>query len=272
MRRFLYCLVVACIAATVTAASAQMKPLVSLTRLDCGTPADPFDVNARFSDTRAFAGLKLQFVFSCYLVRHGDEYMVWDTGHAPTAGPVAPKVSLVEQLAQIGVKPEQVKYVGISHFHSDHIGQANSLPKATLLIGKGDWDGLTAPKPPPGVNPQLLSNWVSGGGTVEPVPNDKDVFGDDSVVMLYTPGHTPGHHSLLVRLADKGPVILSGDFVHFRENYESGGVPFFNADRSQTLASIDRVKKLAANLKATVIIQHDKRDIEALAAFPAAQN
>jgi N-acyl homoserine lactone hydrolase len=102
------------------------------------------------------------------------------------------------------------------------------------------------------------------------VPLDKDVFGDGTVIMLSTPGHTPGHHSLLVKLAQMGPVILSGDAVHFNENYDGGGAPAFNFDRAQTLASIDRIKKLAANLKATVVIQHDARDIGKLPAFPAA--
>ena len=101
------------------------------------------------------------------------------------------------------------------------------------------------------------------------MPLDKDVFGDGTVMMLYTPGHTPGHHSLLVRLKEKGNVLLSGDLTHFHENYESNGVPNFNSDRAQTLASLDRFKKIAANLKATVIIQHDARDVSKLPAFPA---
>ena len=253
-------------------ASAQTTPDMTLTRLDCGTPAAPVEVNQRFSDTWAYDGLKLTFVFSCYLVKHGNDYLLWDSGHSMSAGAVAPKVSLIDQLARLKLTPDQIKYVGISHYHGDHVGQANSFPKSTLLIGKGDWDVLTSPKPPTGVNPLLVSNWVSGGGTVEPVPQDKDVFGDGTVIMLNTPGHTPGHHSLLVKLPRKGSVILSGDFVHFRENYESGGVPGFNSDRSQTIASIDRVKKIAANSKATVIIQHDARDIGILPAFPASAN
>ena len=65
-------------------------------------------------------------------------------------------------------------------------------------------------------------------------------------------------------------VLLSGDFAHFRENFETSGVPSFNTDRAATLASTDRVKKIAANLKATVIIQHDARDVGKLPAFPAA--
>ena len=75
---------------------------------------------------------------------------------------------------------------------------------------------------------------------------------------------------LLVRLKEKGPVVLVGDAVHFHENYTTPGVPGFNYDRAQTLASIDRIKDIEKNLKATVIIQHDPRDIGKLPAFPQA--
>jgi N-acyl homoserine lactone hydrolase len=115
-----------------------------------------------------------------------------------------------------------------------------------------------------------FKSWIDEKRKVEPLAVDKDVFGDGSVVVLRTPGHTPGHSCLLVRLKDMGPVVLAGDLVHFRENYEGNGVPWFNVDRAQSVASIDRVKQLVANLKATFIIQHDMRDIGKLPAFPAA--
>jgi N-acyl homoserine lactone hydrolase len=250
------------------ATSAQAAD-VTLSRLDCGTPQAPTVVNERFSDTYAFPGLKVQFVFSCYLVKHGDEYMLWDTGHSMTAPNVAPKVSVVDQLAQVNVKSDQIKYVGISHYHADHTGQIDSFPKATLLIGAKEWDAITNPKPAQGVNFKPFEGWIKGESKVEPQPIDKDVFDDGTVIMLRTPGHTAGHSSLLVKLAQMGPVILSGDAVHFRENYDTDGVPMFNFDRAQTVASIERIKKLAAGQKATVIIQHDARDIEKLPVFPA---
>jgi len=210
----------------------------------------------------------MQLVFSCYLIKHGDEYLLWDTGN-PTTSPTV-KISLVDQLTQLKLKPEQIKYVGISHYHADHTGQVGSFPQSTLLIGKGDWDVLTDAKPNKMANPAPFANWISGGGKVEAVPVDKDIFGDGSVVMLNMPGHTPGHHSLLVKLKDMGNVLLSGDLAHFQENYDGNGVPTFNTNRSETLASFDRFKKIAANLKATVIIQHEARDIGKLPAFPAA--
>src|SRR5579871_6601209 len=243
---------------------------VSLLRMaDCGTPQAPTAVNQRFSDTYAYPELKLQLVYSCYLVKHDNDYMMWDTGHAMTMPNVAPKVSLVDQLAKVNVKPDDIKYVGISHYHADHTGQVSSFPKATLLIGAKEWDAITAPKPAEGVNYKPFESWIKGEAKVEPVPLDKDVFGDGSVIMLYTPGHTPGHHSLLVKLPQMGAVLISGDLAHFHENYETNGVPTFNTDRAQSLASLDRVKKIAAGMKATVIIQHDARDIDKLPVFPA---
>jgi glyoxylase-like metal-dependent hydrolase (beta-lactamase superfamily II) len=233
-----------------------------LTRLDCGTPQAPTAVNQRFSDTYAYGDLKLQLVYSCYIVKHDGDYLLWDTGHAMTTPNFAPKVSIVDQLAKLNIKPDQVKYVGISHYHADHTGQVASFPKATLLIGAREWDAITAPKPAEGVNYKPFENWAKGEGKVEPLVLDKDVFGDGSVIVLRTPGHTPGHQSLLVKLP------LSGDAAHFHENYDSDGVPAFNYDRAQTVASLERLKKLVATQKAKLIIQHDARDIGMLPAFP----
>ena len=260
----------ACAAALAAVAAPARAADMALTRLDCGTPQAPIAVNQRFSDISAYPELSLQFVYSCYLVKHGDDYLLWDTGHAMTAPNVAPKVSIVDQLAKLGLKPEQVKYVGISHYHADHTGQVASFPGATLLIGAREWDAITAPKPAQGVNYKPFEHWAKGEGKLEALALDKDVFDDGSAIVLRTPGHTPGHQSLLVKLPQMGAVIIVGDAVHFRENWDSGGVPAFNFDRAQTIASIERLKKLAANLKATVIIQHDKRDIDKLPAFPAA--
>jgi N-acyl homoserine lactone hydrolase len=251
------------------ATSAQAAPEMSLARIDCGTPQAPTVVNERFSDTYAYGDLKVQFVFSCYLIKHGDDYMLWDTGHSMTAPNVAPKVSVVDNLAKIDVKPDQIKYVGISHYHADHTGQVASFPKATLLIGAKEWEAITSPNPAQGVNFKPFEGWIKGDNKVEPQPIDKDVFGDGTVIMLRTPGHTPGHSSLLVKLAQMGPVIITGDAVHFHENWDTVGVPAFNYDHAQTVASIERLKKIAANLKATVIIQHDARDVDKLPVFPA---
>jgi len=251
-------------------ALAQAPAEITLTRIDCGTGATPTDVGQRFTDSFAYKDLNLTFTFSCYLIKHGNDYMVWDTGFAPGSNPNAPKVGIVDRLKEVNVTPDQVKFVGISHFHGDHTGQLAPFTNATLLIGKADWDGVTATPPMQGANAAGFKSWIDEKRKVEPLTGDKDVFGDGRVLVLRMPGHTPGHSSLLVRLKEMGPVLLTGDLVHFRENYESGGVPSFNFDRAATVASIERMKQIVANLKATVVIQHDMRDIGKLPAFPAA--
>ncbi len=72
--------------------------------------------------------------------------MIWDSGHSMAVGDRAPKVSMVNQLVQLKLKPEHMKYIGISHYHGDHIGQVSSFPQSTLLIGKGDWDIIASGK------------------------------------------------------------------------------------------------------------------------------
>jgi glyoxylase-like metal-dependent hydrolase (beta-lactamase superfamily II) len=271
MKNASYCLLIGAFACATVAAQA---PELTLTRMDCAGPiAIPSDV-ARFSDTYAYDGKKVQLTGSCYLIKHGGDYLVWDTGYPTAASGIAQgtsptvKTPLVDQLAQLNLKPEQIKYVGVSHYHGDHIGQVGSFPSATLLIGKNDWDALNNAQPGGLANPAPVKHWIGGGGKVEPVAKDKDVFGDGSVVMLDMPGHTPGHHSLLVKLKEKGNVLLTGDLAHFHENYDGNGVPTFNTSRDETLASFDRFKSIAKNLKATVIIQHDARDIDKLPTFP----
>ena len=251
---------------------------LTLTRLDCGA-VQVNRLNA-FSDTEAYPGQSKRLSVGCYLIRKGDAYMLWDTGLPATLKGVTPSTTgdmsatvsqtIPEQLARLGVKPEQIAVVAISHYHFDHIGQVATFPNAKLYIGKRDWDALRANPPAAGVDPAPFARWVSGGGAVEPVSGDKDIFGDGSVTMIDLPGHTPGHHGLLVRLAKAGPVLLTGDLTHFTENYAANGVPEFNTDRAASLASLDRFKALAANLKATVIIQHEPADIAKLPAFPKA--
>jgi glyoxylase-like metal-dependent hydrolase (beta-lactamase superfamily II) len=259
------------------AAAPQVPPgqaPLSLWRLDCGS-ATIKDYNGFFSDVSAYPPGPKTVTDSCYLIRDGDRLLLWDTGLSdalvghPDDNPVmaaSMKEGLVAQLARIGVSAEQVAIVGISHYHGDHIGQASRFAKARLLIGKGDLDALRAPDGP---DAAPLAPWLKGGAPVKAVTGDHDVFGDGKVVMLSTPGHTPGHHSLLVRLAS-GPVILSGDLWHFTEQVAIDGVPPFNTDRAQTLASMDRIRKLAANIHARVVIQHEPADIAKLPAFPEA--
>lgn len=264
------------ILATVLAAMAQASgaaPEVRLWRLDCGTiEAGNFSY---YSDTGRYDGQARRMAVSCYLIRHGDEYMLWDAGLSGRLEgrretvedmELSVRKRIVPQLAEIGVAPAQVRYVGISHRHWDHSGQASDFPDATLLIGAEDLEALDASTDADdraGVLP-----WLEGGAKARPLIGDHDVFGDRTVVMVDLPGHTPGHHGLYVRLKEKGVVLLSGDQFHARESYDTNQVPAFNDDRADTLASSDRFRRIAEELKATVIIQHEPGDVALLPQFP----
>jgi glyoxylase-like metal-dependent hydrolase (beta-lactamase superfamily II) len=267
MKKLLATLLLLTATAGQSQSQAPAKQPLQLWRVDCGS----LEVDlSTFSDTGLYAGQRRTLTSSCYLIRNGDQYLLWDTGlDGALAGKPRDKDGselkerLVTQLARVGVTPSDVKFVGISHYHYDHTGQAADFPNATLLIGKKDFDVVKSRE-------QLATRfapWLTGGGKVEEVARDKDVFGDGRVTMLGLPGHTPGHSALLVRLA-AGPVLLSGDQYHFSEQVANRGVPTFNADRADTLASHDRFDRLARNLRARVIIQHEPRDISKLPALP----
>lgn len=243
-------------------------------RLDCGEVfVSPLD---SFSDTYLYEGQEKQLVASCYLIRHGERYLLWDAGlpgelagnsHGDGPYRLSLRARLTDQLARIGVRPEQVTFLGISHYHDDHIGQAADFGSATLLIGAEDWEAVRTRRPETAAR---FRPWIEGGGRVEAVARDHDVFGDGTVVMLYTPGHTPGHHALLVRLRGRGPILLTGDLYHFTEQLRDGGMASWNTSRADTLASRDRLTAIARSLNATLIIQHEPADIARLPLFPEA--
>ena len=97
---------------------------------------------------------------------------------------------------------------------------------------------------------------------------DFDVFGDGSVTILSTPGHTPGHQSLLVKLPNTGAVVLSGDAAHFKENWDNRRVPSNNVDKEQTLASMQKISDVLTREKAQLWINHDKAQRDSLKMAP----
>jgi len=256
-------------AATNTAAAAAQ---LSLVRLDCGN-AEFKDMNGFFSDRPGvYPPGPGKATDSCYLIRHGDQLMVWDTGFpAETKGkPLVQGMmtgtmdrTLAEQLQQLGVKPADVDVVGISHLHGDHIGQAAQFTNARLLIGKRDFEQL-AGKPD-----DSFQGWRGAGKPVTLASADTDVFGDGSVTAIYLPGHTPDHLGLLVKLKS-GPVLLTGDLYHSTISRQKRSMPGFNTSRDETLRSMDKFEALAKQTGAKVVIQHEPNDIGKLPAFPAA--
>jgi len=255
-------------AANTNAPAAQL----SLTRLDCGN-ADFKDMNGFFSDRPGvYPPGPGKATDSCYLIRHGDQQMVWDTGF-PAATKDKPMVqdgmtaridrTLAEQLQELGVKAEDVDVLGISHMHGDHVGQAAQFTNARLLIGRRDFEQL-ADKPE-----DSFQAWRGSRKQVTLASSDTDVFGDGSVVALHLPGHTPDHLALLVKLKS-GPVLLTGDLYHSTIAREKRAMPGFNTSREETLQSMDKFEALAKQLGAKVVIQHEPNDIAKLPAFPNA--
>jgi glyoxylase-like metal-dependent hydrolase (beta-lactamase superfamily II) len=216
------------------------------------------------------AGRPFEFSNHCYLIRHAKGWMLWDSGYADAVaarpeGVVAPSGlnvgrlprTLTSQLAEIGVAPSDVTHVAFSHMHGDHVGNAHLFGKATLYIQEAEHDAAFGPDAAT-YNFNVTAYQALRGNRVVKLRGDHDVFGDGSVEIISTPGHTPGHQSLLVRLPRRGPVILSGDFVHFQDNWQHRRVPAFNYDREQSLASMQKVADLIVSQKAELWINHDK--------------
>jgi N-acyl homoserine lactone hydrolase len=226
--------------------------------LDCGQGTGPDQ--SRWSPG-VNVGKPLDVSDNCYLIHHAEGWLLWDTGVAdaiaamPAGRPgegTAPlwrrPKTLAAQLEQIGVKPSDIKYLAISHTHPDHIGNVEMFPQSMLLVQKAEYDW---PNP-------LGVGRFKPEHPVTKLEGDRDVFGDGSVMIISTSGHTPGHQSLLVKLPKTGAVLLSGDAVHFKDNWENRRVPVGNTNKDQTVASMQRMADIMAKEKAQLWINHDK--------------
>jgi glyoxylase-like metal-dependent hydrolase (beta-lactamase superfamily II) len=168
--------------------------------------------------------------------------------------------TLASQLEQIGVKPADVIYLAVSHTHGDHVGNVVLFPTSTVLIQGAEYDWAMAGP----VKPVFAATQK-----IEKLAGDRDVFGDGTVKIIATPGHTPGHQSLLVQLPKTGWLLLSGDAVHFQDNWTHKRVPSMNFNRDQTLASLQRIAALLDERKAQLWINHDKPQSATLRYAPA---
>ena len=225
-------------------------------------------------------GKAWQFSDSCYLIRHGKDLLLWESGvsDAIAAMPDGLTVgngmltlhvrkTLRSQLHELGIAPSQITQLGFSHFHGDHVGNANLFTSATLYVQRPEYEAAFGPDPGKfGYNPAFF-NRLRDSNIVQ-LDGDHDLFGDGSVMILSTPGHTPGHQSLLVRLPKTGPVLLSGDAVHFRENWDNRRVPARNFDKEQSLASMQKLADILEREHAQLWINHDKAQTDTLKHAP----
>lgn len=253
----------------------QQSAQLQLWRLDCGEMA--IDDISYFSDAYAYDGQSAVIGNGCYLVQHGDQYLLWDAGlpasvlnnTTPRGGWTSSiKATIADQLAQLDLAPGDIDFLGISHYHGDHIGQAADFNGADLLISAADAAHIRTNAS--GNARRRLASWFDEGGSITEFRADHDVFGDGQVTILATPGHTPGHSALLVKLENAGPVLLTGDLYHFRSEIGGRNVSRWNTSRADTLASYERFEAIVEALAPTIIVQHDKGDIDKLPAFPKA--
>ncbi len=203
----------------------------------------------------------------CYLIVHPKGTLMWDVGAVPDSALKPGEKSALEgyatitqtlrsQLEKTGYEPSDIEYLAFSHYHYDHIANANQFASATWLARKVERDVLFGPKPPDKVNPANYSA-LKDSKTILIPTDDYDVFGDGTVVIKLAPGHTPAHQVLFLKLKKTGPIVLSGDLYHYPEERKLKRVPTFEFDQQQTVVTREKVEAFLKESGAQLWIQHD---------------
>lgn len=231
-----------------------------------------------FSQDDAYKGQSKTFADAFYLIQHPDGNLLWDAGLSedligkePFTTPegaftVSRKMGIEEQLKSIGLSTNDIKYIALSHTHFDHSGSASKLPNAIWIVQENEYNFVTSEEQ----KKQSPDNFnaIKNLKALKKINGNYDVFGDGRVVIVSTPGHTPGHQSLFVDLEQEGPLMLTGDMYHMEESRENSRVPIFNHDVDQTLASMEVFETFAKEKGARVIIQHSSKDYNSLNPAP----
>ena len=223
---------------------------------------------------------KVTLPIPCYLIEHPKGTLLFDTGmhpncqHDPVAQVGARLGNLFEfdyhageevsaRLKALGRDPADIDVIINSHLHFDHVGGNAQIPNATMLLQKREWEA--------GMDPDIAAargfnrREFDVGHKVKTIAGEHDVFGDGRVVCLPTPGHTPGHQSLKLRL-DSGEVVLAADACYFCRTLKERRLPQRVYDAAQMHASLDRLARLQAG-GARIFFGHD---IEFWATVPQA--
>jgi glyoxylase-like metal-dependent hydrolase (beta-lactamase superfamily II) len=222
-----------------------------------------------------------------YLIVHPRGTVIFDTGVIPDElvkpegtidGRATSHKTLTGQLAEIGYKPSDITYLVLSHSHSDHTANANEFAaKSTWIVQKPERDLMFPANPP--VAQSGAAAPAAGYGLSLGVPvgsllknsktkllngEDYDVFGDGTVMIMFTPGHTPGHQCLVVKLPKTGTVVLTGDLFHYPIEQNQPDFSMYGRPTSdQEVASRKRIIQFAKDQNAQIWILHDIiRDIE----------
>ena len=244
----------------------------------------PLDGGLAFAPNKAmyspghFEGETVALSCNAFLIHRRDEWLVWDTGISQNLfdelggkviahgirGVVARP--LTHQLAELKLTPSDVSKVILSHAHFDHAGNCNLFTTSQFIVQRAELDAMFGPDFAHfGYIPSLYEALRTSN--VQRVEGDLDLYGDQSIRLISTPGHTPGHMSLLLRLRETGSIILAADVAHYAFNLEQHIVPDMNSSKEQSLRSMEKIQRIAAEEGATIWLNHD---IDQSATFPHA--
>jgi N-acyl homoserine lactone hydrolase len=234
--------------------------------LDCGTisPMDPALFNLRKEEIAGDGG----FVSPCYLIVHPRGTLAWDVGQVPDKDikddgteAVAQDIlkatrRLDRQLEALGHPIPGITYVAMSHYHTDHTGNANAFAGSTWIVQQAEYD-MMFKDGDVGIRTPETYAALKDAKRITLDGEDHDVFGDGTVVIKSGPGHTPGHQMLFLRLANFGPLLLEGDLYHYPEERTLDRVPTFDADAAVTRDTRRKVEAFLQETGAQMWIQHD---------------
>ncbi|WOH56821.1 MULTISPECIES: N-acyl homoserine lactonase family protein [Bradyrhizobium] len=231
------------------------------------------------------AGKSIEFSSTCWLIEHKNQWVLWDTGvpqstlNDPKGWSTLPRLivyhldkTITGQLADLGLKINDITYVVLSHTHGDHIGNVGLFPNSKIVMQRAEHKWIYSPD---GANNNvnqlkaLARKLMGKPKDLQLVDGDTDLLGDGSITLVSTPGHTPGSQSLLVHLKNSGFILLSGDVVHLADNFERKIVPSLNTDNAASIASMDKVRRMMATYHAKLFINHDKAQTDMLKLLPA---
>jgi N-acyl homoserine lactone hydrolase len=251
------------------------SPGLKLYVFDCGI-LEGADVSRFGLKVEEVATIRMSV--ACYLVVHPKGTLMWDVGAVsdmawtPTGKAVTQTITLPDlgerkvtvvnrlstQLVEAGYQPDRITHLALSHYHWDHTANANQFKNATWLVRQQERDGMF-PETPSSGRLTLPASYSSlrTSKTVIIKADEHDVFGDGTVVAKLAPGHTPGHQVLFVKLAQTGPVVLSGDLYHYPEERTLDRLPIFEFNKDQTRATRAAVDRYLKETGAQFWIQHD---------------
>ena len=175
---------------------------------------------------------------------------------------IAAEGDLTEQLARIGIAPSEVAHVVVTHLHEDHVGELRRFPQATVHVSRLEWEDRARVSYAPSF--AAVRSWHHFSfehGALGPFAASHDLFGDRSVVLLPTPGHTMGHTVVLAQLEDAA-ALVTGDALYTVRHLDPEALASFNYFGAQGLATYqDSVRRIAALARArgdlALVVPHD---------------